>query len=838
MAFSTRTLPGHMRQGSTNSNPNAQSTGQSAALLARVNEKKAELENLRELRDLSAAVADQMEALQQKLATLSDGTEAIATVVGNWHNVLQAINMASAKIPNPRAAENGQTSIEESEVPLPQTLVRIPTEHAPALQAQAELAMENENEQEMMSHKSPYSQGFEILCDPRSEENQPLGRHRDSVSARSQPLRRLSISQTQNRQLEKVRVGAGIHELDQVSFNPRWSAIQKNEKRVGGRLTRPSITPTTFDVLSTVSESDSQTQSVPAASRASDNTQQILHLPADGYSSHPLSIAARNIPPLKEQLGKHRDGLFEWVLAVKLPSDTRSRRDNSAGTNNSKDTRKAYFGCNLLPESSPQGNGSVKTARPMSSYSLIATPLKETKDVLEVFRDPVQVLDMACPEAISGQNTPARASNDDSRRRADESTPISTRCIGGDDSPADSIISRSQESPVTRIEDSFEALDILEDQLEAFDQVARFNQFIPAEKPLLTKEPLGKTEFATPGLSVRFATPQPQRTSIKPNSGSLRVKSATEPRRTGLRKATSMNFDLNKFGSEGRTTIRGSPEASACMKATKSSPRRLAAKSTKQLTIPSFELPGEAVARQLKEKKEARLASQRATQPTAASLSRARSVKLPTRPTFELPGEAISRRKREEHRAQLKMQEEEEKKRREFKARPPPSHVVPTTLPRETIASRARQNRAPLAESSARTLTPHKRPSTTMGSHSRQSLSSTLSQAQQRGRGLQAEESSTARASRATSASTNSLSGKHSLLSIEDIQMQKLRGHEIYQRDNSWTDNRMREKYEREELAKLAREEAAEKSRQKSREWAMKQARKRMTINSPRDGIV
>lgn len=52
-----------------------------------------------------------------------------------------------AKIPNPRVAENGQTTTEEPEVPLPQTLVRIPTEHAPALQAQAELAMENESEQ-------------------------------------------------------------------------------------------------------------------------------------------------------------------------------------------------------------------------------------------------------------------------------------------------------------------------------------------------------------------------------------------------------------------------------------------------------------------------------------------------------------------------------------------------------------------------------------------------------------------------------------------------------------------------------------------------------------------
>lgn len=80
MAFSTRTLPSHLRQ-SSSGNPNAQTTGQSAALLARVNEKKAELENLKELRDLSAAVADQMEALQEKLATLSDGTEGAFTHV-------------------------------------------------------------------------------------------------------------------------------------------------------------------------------------------------------------------------------------------------------------------------------------------------------------------------------------------------------------------------------------------------------------------------------------------------------------------------------------------------------------------------------------------------------------------------------------------------------------------------------------------------------------------------------------------------------------------------------------------------------------------------------------
>ncbi|KAI2610951.1 DASH complex subunit Dad2-domain-containing protein [Hypoxylon fragiforme] len=148
MAFPSRTLPSHMRQGSTSSNPGAPSSGQPSALLARVNEKKAELENLKELRELSAAMANQMEALEQKLATLSDGTEAIATVLGNWHNVLRVINMASAKIPtpsNPPTADESEPEAQEEEtLPLPQTLVRIPTDHAPALQAQAEAVMENE----------------------------------------------------------------------------------------------------------------------------------------------------------------------------------------------------------------------------------------------------------------------------------------------------------------------------------------------------------------------------------------------------------------------------------------------------------------------------------------------------------------------------------------------------------------------------------------------------------------------------------------------------------------------------------------------------------------------
>ncbi|KAL9065447.1 MAG: hypothetical protein Q9161_008208 [Pseudevernia consocians] len=106
----------------------AASTGQSRMLVARINEKKAELENLKRLRDLSGGLAAQMQALEEKLSTLSEGTEAVAAVLSNWHNVLRAINMASMKVPKPGPAEEEEKPGDNPEIPMPQTLVRIPIE--------------------------------------------------------------------------------------------------------------------------------------------------------------------------------------------------------------------------------------------------------------------------------------------------------------------------------------------------------------------------------------------------------------------------------------------------------------------------------------------------------------------------------------------------------------------------------------------------------------------------------------------------------------------------------------------------------------------------------------
>ncbi|KIX97481.1 uncharacterized protein Z520_06933 [Fonsecaea multimorphosa CBS 102226] len=70
-------------------------------LQARIAAKRAELENLRQLRDLSAHLTTQLESLEQKLGSLRDGAQAVALVLANWDNVLRVIGMAAMKVPHP-----------------------------------------------------------------------------------------------------------------------------------------------------------------------------------------------------------------------------------------------------------------------------------------------------------------------------------------------------------------------------------------------------------------------------------------------------------------------------------------------------------------------------------------------------------------------------------------------------------------------------------------------------------------------------------------------------------------------------------------------------------------
>ncbi|PGH13805.1 hypothetical protein AJ80_06193 [Polytolypa hystricis UAMH7299] len=111
------------------SNVYGNTSQQSSALAARIAAKRLELENLKQLRDISDSLAAQMQTLEAKLETLKDGTEAVACVMANWGSVLSAIRMASMQAAQSTGNGAGhQARTQDSEPPLPATLVRIPAE--------------------------------------------------------------------------------------------------------------------------------------------------------------------------------------------------------------------------------------------------------------------------------------------------------------------------------------------------------------------------------------------------------------------------------------------------------------------------------------------------------------------------------------------------------------------------------------------------------------------------------------------------------------------------------------------------------------------------------------
>ena len=71
-----------------------------------------------------------MGTLEEKLATLRDGTEAVSEVLKNWSNVLGVLSMVGKELPKVISPDNedasGSSSRTVKEGTLPGTLVRIP----------------------------------------------------------------------------------------------------------------------------------------------------------------------------------------------------------------------------------------------------------------------------------------------------------------------------------------------------------------------------------------------------------------------------------------------------------------------------------------------------------------------------------------------------------------------------------------------------------------------------------------------------------------------------------------------------------------------------------------
>jgi len=415
-------------------------------------------------------------------------------------------------------------------------------------------------------------------------------------------------------------------------------------------------------------------------------------------------------------------------------------------------------------------------------------------------------------------------------------------------------LSPSTPGSASRIEDSVEALDKLEEELEALSEVASLDRVMSPEetKPV--------PQHSISAMETPNNTPHVRTGSMASRSASRQmtfntVQASTIDRRSSVRKSSSMASTRHEEQPATTTKPTTARKSLIITRPASLLPPKAPPRFSKPPTVPDFELPGEAVARRLKEKREARLsqmseAGSSSLSPSKQLTPHVKSTKPLTRPTFELPGDAISRRKREEREARLKAQEEEERKRREFKARPIRTSLATGAYPRETLASRARMSKLQQqseagSESAASTPVAKKRHSiavttsqTVRATHSPAMVSSAGSAGKagllsatlpSRGRRTTVMDSQQAGASRATSTSTSSIHGGGSTakgsrisasLSAEEAHLQRQRGKEILARDNRYAADRDRERREREEATKRARQEAAEKSRRLARENA------------------
>lgn len=617
--------------------------------------------------------------------------------------------------------------------------------------------------------------------------------------------------------------------------------------------------------------------------------------------------AARGLDPQENTFEKHRRKQFQWVLSLpasvcstpdQTPDQPRQSLDSQleiAASCIAGQIDKRYFGCNLLTWTKAAGREEQLPGDPEDRYLLLATPIDLTPDRsnttnLEVTSHQFRVLgqDIHELETPSSQamRGPSSAANNlvGHNSTTPQSAMWSTAAEASEDSDNTLTIEpprRLMTAPMSTIEDSLEEIDQLEDEFEAVAAATRLTQVSgmgekkpgdqaakhsPSPKSASKRTPTSSKAASKTASSVRGKPSDPSSPSPSRNPSSLKARPGAE--KSNLAPATkrvarpaslappkplqraSKTPTVPFFELPGERVARELKEKKAARLSMQVDPQKLVGvkdssqrapsfRSNKPPTVADFELPGERVARELKEKKAARLSMQADPQKLAESSSppqRVRSVrssKPPTVPNFELPGELYSRMKKERLAAKLKAEEDEVRQRRQFKARPPPSSASATANVRSTFTSRQRGSQG--GPSDQQSTFPPQGSSPRSGAAKRQSVTMTPSVARtvsnasattaQTNRGRTSSVGSSHFSTRATSSSNASVvsASKRSQVSTEEIQDQKARGREIYTRDNSYGQDKEREKLERQQAMQLARQKYAEQNRMLAASRRMKQ---------------
>ncbi|KAG5916170.1 hypothetical protein E4U42_007784 [Claviceps africana] len=688
-----------------------------------------------------------------------------------------------------------------------------------------------------MAHKSPKParRGFAIFddCGPASKDEHTATTR--TASSVPDVLRELSRGKSQSRAVPIIDAAASS-----PAKSPRRESLRIEAKstkcqavvRFTPRAQRPQAHAEVFEPLVAVPEE--------AASLAETRDAVASPSPAEAGEENPAAAAAAATPSpshlerqmllptatsnlcLEEQVEKHLAGQFEWIMTYPAGAGSRAVGDGITKRDGQASSTATVYGCNMLPARRRQSASQTPSELSTDVFTLLATALTgdschypsmtERKDA--VSSNPGQLCQVPPPPY---PGTPVKASEVTTEAEPAASSPSLSVVRERTDSIA-SRWSGAGSFSVPRTEDSFEALDEAKNELEADGEVTCTSQHVDAREKTVQA---GAGDASTKALTCKTN----KRASVAGFSATVRVKSRQE-KPPSLRRCASFTLQDKKTSQQG-SSAQGLRKEASPFQSQRASNRlgtpRAPIKSSKPPTVPNFELPGEAVARRLKEQREARLAQQAEAQKAQAPPApKPRLNKLLALPTFELPGEAISRRKREEREAKLRAEEEEARRRREFKARPVRQSIGPAAPPRETLTSRARQSK-PLAQAAGEGEMGQKRLSVGLVGHHARVLLPNNKSPQTRGRSSRP---ATSKECRAASASTGRGGGQPSSVSLEALPVQRQRGRELVKQDGSPAQGRKKEKQERETTTQTARDGAAERSGMASREWAEKMRRK------------
>ena len=390
-----------------------------------------------------------------------------------------------------------------------------------------------------------------------------------------------------------------------------------------------------------------------------------------------------------------------------------------------------------------------------------------------------------------------------------------------DDSFVDKIIMRSPAKTATRIEDSVEAIDAFEDEID------EIGELIPAISCPVShhKEKESETNAAT----------KPKHTATQQ---STRNEAAAQ-------RPSHLNED------DERRTSRTVSRATTSRLSSIHKPPFLPTKSTKPLTRSTFVLPGDAVAQKLKEQREKRLNGDNAGVQSKARVKPApmvvKSSKPLTQPTFELPGDAIARKLKVKREQRLKQQEADAgPKEKEYKARPvrkiqaPPVNDTTTSRARTGSATSVSAKVSPSFHTGSRVRPANSRPASIVpgDAHKRLSTISITKRTSRTAAGASVHNVRESSLAAAGSPQSSMQATSRRLTSHGKTAHQTVRGREVFERNKSATEQTERLRKEKEDAAKNARAAAAEHGRLASRQWAEKQrARKVSNEKSERQEV-